>query len=282
MYTKEQIKNSKNIIKKYSNTFYVATLFFPKRQRYQTWIFYAFVRIVDEIVDTDFKDEEAKIALNKWRNAWKNNYNQNIVQESTRILQKEIAIEEEIFDAFFQSMEKDTSKYIYNTYRELEEYMYGSAVIIGYVMGYITKAQGDWKPHAKAMAEMLQMVNFIRDARNDYEERSRIYLPQDELENCNLKQKDFIRQIGLQEKNMDWIKYMDIQEKRTRELGIIGREGIKLLPIYTRFAILLSYNRYSRLLKKIKESNYNISKRTSLNTKEKFIVFIKTILNKYE
>ena len=282
MYTKEQIKNSKNIIKKYSNTIYVATLFFPKRQSYQTWIFYAFVRIVDEIVDTDFKDEEAKIALNKWRNAWKNNYNQNIVQESTRILQKEIAIEEEIFDAFFQSMEKDTSKYIYNTYRELEEYMYGSAVIIGYVMGYITKAQGDWKPHAKAMAEMFQMVNFIRDARNDYEERSRIYLPQDELENCNLKQKDFIRQIGLQEKNMDWIKYMDIQEKRTRELGIIGREGIKLLPIYTRFAILLSYNRYSRLLKKIKESNYNISKRTSLNTKEKFIVFIKTILNKYE
>ncbi len=282
MYTKEQIKNSKNIIKKYSNTFYVATLFFPKRQRYQTWIFYAFVRIVDEIVDTDFKDEEAKIALNKWRNAWKNNYNQNIVQESTRILQKEIAIEEEIFDAFFQSMEKDTSKYIYNNYRELEEYMYGSAVIIGYVMGYITKAQGDWKPHAKAMAEMFQMVNFIRDARNDYEERSRIYLPQDELENCNLKQKDFIKQLGSQERNMAWIKYMDIQEKRTRELGIVGREGIKLLPIYTRFAILLSYNRYSRLLKKIKESNYNISKRTSLNTKEKFIVFIKTILNKYE
>lgn len=255
---------------------------FQKKQRHQTWIFYSFVRIVDEIVDTDFKDKEAKIVLHKWWNDWKNNPEKNIVQQSTRILQRELGLEEELFDAFFKSMERDTEKNIYNNYKDLEDYMYGSAVIIGYAMGYITKAEGIWRSHAKAMAEMFQMVNFIRDARNDYEERQRIYLPQNELEECDLNQTDFIKQLSSQEKNPNWIKYMNIQEKRTRELGIIGRQGIKLLPKYTRFAVLLSYNRYSRLLKKIKESNYNISKRTSLNTKEKFIVLVKTILNKYE
>lgn len=282
MFTEKQINNAKKIIKRYSNTFYIATLFFPKKERYQTWIFYAFVRIVDEIVDTDFKDEEAKIVLHKWRNDWKNNPEKNIVQESTRILQKNIGLEEELFDAFFEAMEKDTEKHVYSDYKEVENYMYGSAVIIGYTMGYITKAKGVWKPHAKAMAEMFQLVNFIRDARSDYEERGRIYLPQNELSDCDLNQSDFIKQLSSQEKNTGWIKYMDIQEKRTRELGIIGREGIKLLPRYTRFAVLLSYNRYSKLLNKIKQSGYNISKRTSLNKREKFNVFIKTILNKYE
>ncbi len=282
MFTKEQINNAKKIIKRYSSTFYIATLFFPKKERYQTWIFYAFVRTVDEIVDTDFKDEEAKIVLHTWWNDWKNNPEKNIVQQSTRILQKEIGLEEEFFESFFKSMEKDTEKHIYSDYKEVEDYMYGSAVIIGYAMGYITKAKSVWEPHAKAMAEMFQLVNFIRDARSDYEERERIYLPQNELHDCGLNPSDFIKQLSSQEKKIAWIKYMDIQEKRTRELGVIGREGIKLLPRYTRFAVLLSYNRYSRLLKKIKESGYNISKRTSLNKKEKFIVFIKTILNKYE
>lgn len=282
MFTEEQINNAKKIIKKYSSTFYIATLFFPKKERYQTWIFYAFVRTVDEIVDTDFRDEEAKVVLHTWWEDWKNNPEKNIIQQSTRILQKEIGLEEELFDAFFKSMEKDTEKHTYSDYKEVENYMYGSAVIIGYAMGYITKAKGIWKPHAKAMAEMFQLVNFIRDARSDYEERGRIYLPQNELYSCGLNQSDFIKQLSSEEKNQNWITYMNTQEKRTRELGIFGREGIRLLPRYTRFAVLLSYNRYSSLLNKIKKNNYTINKRTSLNKKEKFIVFIKTILNKYE
>ena len=79
-------------------------------------------------------------------------------------------------------MQMDITVTEYQTYADLEHYMYGSAAVIGLQMVPILepldpRAAG----HAQTLGEAFQLSNFIRDVAEDLR-RGRVYLPQEDLD----------------------------------------------------------------------------------------------------
>lgn len=66
----------------------------------------------------------------------------------------------------------DTEKNRYDTYAELQEYMYGSAMVVGEMMCYVVRTEDIQMalPYAKALGEAMQLTNFLRDIREDYKD----------------------------------------------------------------------------------------------------------------
>ncbi|NMM83163.1 phytoene synthase [Rhodococcus sp. SRB_17] len=100
---------------------------------------------------------------------------------------KHFGIPVDYFHAFFRSMRMDAPgtpefRPVYRTMCELNEYMYGSAVVIGLqllpILGVGVPLEDAAGPASK-LGEAFQLTNFIRDVGEDLD-RGRLYLPLDE------------------------------------------------------------------------------------------------------
>ena len=88
------------------------------------------------------------------------------------------------------------------------------------------------KPSARKLGEAFQKINFLRDIRQDFEERGRIYFPELDLKSFTVDTK---RKI----------------EAEIREDFLDARTGIRKLHKEARMGVFIAYRYYYRLLKKI-------------------------------
>lgn len=278
----ETIKQAQMIQKKHGVSYYLATLLFPKRTKEATFSLYAFVRIIDDIIDVDqnLSHEEKLKTLKNFEKDFFNSFSQTHTSEHSIVklfasTVKDYSIPKEYISAFFFAMRLDCIKGRYNTYSELEEYMYGSATVIGYCMCYIIGHKTDALPFARKLAEAMQLTNFIRDIKEDLVERDRIYIPREDMDSFNITENDFLHQANsLQFKNL--IKF-EIQ--RTRKLYKEAWEGINLLNKDGRLAVRCASNLYEAILSEIEKHDYDVfTKRHRLSLFKRIIILIKTIL----
>ncbi len=234
---------SKKVTNSYSTSFSIATKLLAPTIRQDIYNIYGFVRFADEIVDTfhdydkerlfnDFEADlyraiEQKISLNPILNTF---------QETVHRYQ----IPQHLYDAFMSSMRKDLHKSEYLTIEEYQNYIYGSADVVGlmclmvFVNGDETKYEA-LKDDAMKLGSAFQKVNFLRDLKADYETLSRSYFP-----NANLEQLDEeSKQEIIQEIEADFAA---------------GYRGIVQLPVEAKLGVYTAYIYYLRLLKKLKET----------------------------
>ena len=86
----------------------------------------------------------------------------------------------EWIQAFLNSMEMDLHKTQYKNITELESYIYGSAEVVGLMMGKILGLPEEAQHCARMQGKAMQLINFLRDISEDLK-MGRVYLPQDEL-----------------------------------------------------------------------------------------------------
>ncbi len=82
-------------------------------------------------------------------------------------------------------MESDLHKKTYDTFEELETYMYGSADVIGYMMAAIMGLPKEAYIYAGLQGKAMQLINFVRDIKEDLE-LGRVYLPQVDMAKYNV------------------------------------------------------------------------------------------------
>src|SRR5215218_9864727 len=178
----------REITKRYGTSFYFATQFFPEETRNGIYAVYAFARIPDEIVDDPINRDrsEAVHKLEDWRQEWLTAMDaggsKDRVMNAIVHAFRKYKIPVEVGEAFLRSMFMDEEKSEYTNYAELEDYMYGSAGVIGLM---VTRVVGFESEDAFLFAVKLgyafQLTNFLRDIREDCDDLGRIYMPQDEL-----------------------------------------------------------------------------------------------------
>lgn len=280
------INNQKNIFKKiqkhFGKSYYFATFFLPKEKKYATQVLYSFFRLPDEIVDnpTLKSIEEIKQKLILWKADWiksfKNNQSDNIVLKETANIFKKYSIPFEYSEAFLDAMIMDTEKTRYQNYKELENYMYGSAAAVGLMMCYIIGFEDKSAlEYAKNLGYAMQLTNFLRDIREDYEKRNRIYMPIDELSKFNLNEDD-IKNHRISE---NFIAFMKFQINRARELYDNASKGINLLHKDGRFAVKIAAKLYEAILDKIEQQKYDVfSKRAHTSFIEKLFYLGKELI----
>jgi 15-cis-phytoene synthase len=101
----------------------------------------------------------------------------------------------------------DCDLHRYQTYEQLDTYMYGSAAVIGLMM---CEVMGDPDPraipYAHVLGDAMQMTNFLRDIREDFVELDRIYLPQQDLARYQLSHRDIEDFCNFSKKNVKTYK----------------------------------------------------------------------------
>ncbi len=269
----EGLEKCRQITRHYGTSFYFATQFFPRETRDGIYAVYAFARIPDEIVDDPDKGSRAEslAELNKWREQWlaamdAGSSDDAVMNAIVHTFRKyEIPVEQG--EAFLRSMFMDEERSTYETYQELEEYMYGSAGVIGlmvtHVVGYSTDAAF---PYAIKLGYAFQLTNFLRDIREDYEELGRVYMPQNELRQFGLSNGDISRRVY----DDRFIACMKFQIRRNREVYREAVAGIPMLAWRGRLAVRVSYVLYKAILGEVERANYNVYKgrvRTNLGQK---------------
>lgn len=137
----------------------------------------------------------------------------------------------------------DLDKQKYSTKEEYQEYIYGSADVVGlmclnvFVEGDIDKFE-HLKPQAMSLGSAFQKVNFLRDLNADFEFLDRTYFPNLNLSDFDEKSKASI--IADIEKDFDH-----------------ALEGIFMLPESARLGVYTAYKYYSKLLVKLKKTPSN-------------------------
>jgi phytoene synthase len=234
------LQSSKLVTQKYSTSFSLAVRLLSPCIRSAIYNIYGFVRLADEIVDS-FHDYPKKELFDKFEKDYYEaldfGISLNPILNSFQQTVKEYQIEHDMVDAFMQSMRADLEKKDYQTKAEIDEYIYGSADVVGlmclkvFVKGDEQKYE-DLKETAMRLGSAFQKVNFLRDLKDDYEILNRSYFPNVDLMNITPVQKKAI-----------------IEE--IKEDFNIAYSGIIKLPIEAKLGVFVAYRYYSRLLKKL-------------------------------
>lgn len=279
MHTPDVLEQARSITQEYGRGFYRASFLFDREIREAIWILYAFVRIPDEMVDTELDKEKGRRELAAWRADW-----DAVIRSDNTSAHPILTATKEVFDRysipfvyvqdFLDAMESDFTFTRLHHYHDLEQYMYGSAVVPGLMISHIIGFDEGALPHARALGESFQLVNFIRDAGDDYRERGRVYFPQDECARFGIDESYFKIYKG----DTKWTAFMEFQIQRTEVLLQRGVEGIPFLHPKGRRAVYASALLYKALLRKIKINNYDtITKRTTVGALEKTMILLKAL-----
>ena len=234
---------SKIVTKTYSTSFSLATKMLSKKIRQHIYNIYGFVRFADEIVDS-FHDYNKEILFKDFsldlEKSLKNKIHLNPILNSFQATYHKFNIDKDLVDSFMSSMKKDLYKTKYMSNQEYEDYIYGSADVVGlmclkvFVNGNTQKYE-ELKYFAMRLGSAFQKVNFLRDLKDDFEVLNRTYFPNTDLNQLDEESK--IKIIGEIEE--------DFKE---------GLNGIKKLPIEAKFGVFMAYRYYSQLLKKLKKT----------------------------
>ena len=263
----DEISNKTAVVitKKYSTSFSMAVGLLDKSIRQDIYNIYGFVRVADEIVDsfTEYPQEEI---LNKFEDElWYGLEKKISTNPVINAFQKTVntyEIPHNLIVAFLKSMRADLTKSVYTHQKEMEEYIHGSADVVGlmclkvFVKGN-DSIYNELKYSAVKLGSAFQKVNFLRDLKQDFEELGRSYFPK-------LDPRDFT-----ENEKTEVIK--EIQEEFR-----IAKEGINKLPKEAKFGVLLAYKYYAQLLNKIVKTPAVVLKENRIrvsNTKKIYLIF---------
>jgi phytoene synthase len=251
----------KDLHRTHGKSYFFATRFFPREMREATYVLYAFFRVPDEFVDNPDNSDSTAIAdrLESWRDAWRTCYHTGESDEpvlrATKVVFDHFHIPYEYSEDFLQAMIQDVTVARYETYQDLEYYMYGSAAVVGlmmtYVVGFRDRAALEY---AKKLGYAMQLTNFLRDIQDDYRTRGRIYMPLSELAQFGLGESD----IATEQYSDAFVRFMQFQIERARALYHEAEEGIALLDSRGQFAVRAASRLYGAILLKIEEAEYNV------------------------
>ena len=235
---------SKVVTESYSTSFTLATKMLDSSIRQDIYNIYGFVRFADEIVDS-FHDFDKKDLLNLFeldlKKSIKDKISLNPILNSFQKTFNKYEIDYELVNSFLKSMKFDLNKKQYLNKEEFDEYVYGSADVVGlmclkvFVKGN-QKQYNELKPYAMSLGSAFQKVNFLRDLKADHDGLNRSYFPNLNIEEFDEKSKKLI----LNEINNDFSHAL---------------KGIFLLPSSARFGVYTAYKYYLKLLNKLRNTN---------------------------
>jgi 15-cis-phytoene synthase len=163
----------------------------------------------------------------------------------------------------------------YQTFRELRQYCYGVASVVGLVCIQIF---GYRDPAAEQLAERcglaFQLTNILRDVKEDVA-MGRLYFPHDDLAQFGLSAAD----LAGPKVDLDRIRpLLMLEAARARDYYIAGDELIPLVNEDSQPALWVLITIYRRLLEKIASKQYDVFReRIRLTVPEKLSVLGKGI-----
>jgi len=259
----------RSVEKAHSKTYYFSTSLLPKEVRLHVHAIYAFMRYADEIVDnpgmTTLDEQLARLEAFEEDTlaAVSGEYappNPILRAFANTVLACNLG--PGLIKAFMRSMKMDTHVFRYPTYEDLEEYTYGSAAVVGLMMCRVvgvTDEEAD--PHAEALGVAMQLTNFLRDVKEDWE-RERVYLPLEDLERFGYAEEELGRGVV----DDRFVALMRFEISRARTLYRLADQGIRYLPRGRKYPVVVARRLYEAILDRIEAQGYDVFSRRAQTT----------------
>jgi phytoene synthase len=269
----------------HGKTYYLATLLLPKEKQKYVHALYGFARYADEIVDdlaSTLSDQEKADLLRTWGQSiltqLRNGKSEDLIGAALVDTVNTFNIPIEYFESFLESMAMDLTISRYETFDDLQKYVFGSAVVIGLQMLPILGYSDDRAiESATALGTAFQLANFIRDFDEDLD-RGRIYLPMTELRAYGVTEEMIAgRTLTPEIKNA-----LAFQIDRVRALQQIADDGIKYLNPISQPCISAASELYCGIVDEVEKIDYDVfHKRAKTSTLRRLrvasIAFLQTL-----
>ncbi|KAB1156295.1 phytoene/squalene synthase family protein [Flavobacterium luteum] len=270
LFDKISFECSRNVTQSYSTSFSSAVKMLAPSIRQDIYNIYGFVRFADEIVDSFHeynKEELFALFETNLELALKHKISLNPILNSFQHTVSKYNIPNELIDAFMKSMKLDLTKTEYNSQEEYNEYIFGSADVVGlmclkvFVKGDEAKYE-ELKNSAMRLGSAFQKVNFLRDLKADFEGLNRTYFPNTDLN------------------KLDEVSKLKIVEEIEADFKA-GYEGIVDLPLEAKFGVYTAYCYYKKLLSKLKKTPSSEIKNSRIRVSDyqKYGLFAKCYLS---
>ncbi|WP_335966516.1 phytoene/squalene synthase family protein [Galbibacter sp. PAP.153] len=269
LFDQSSLKCSKVITSCYSTSFSLGIRLFATSIRPAIYSIYGFVRYADEIVDSfhNYNQEELFYEfVEDYEKSINRKISLNPILNSFQRVVHQYKLHPYVKD-FIKSMERDLYITDYKTKEAYQEYIYGSADVVGLMCLRVFVKNNEQKFNrlqisARHLGAAFQKINFLRDFKQDTEELGRIYFPElynGKDFNCRIKS-EIIKDI---EKDFD-----------------IALDGIKRLPIESKFGVYIAYKYYFNLLAKLKRTSSDKikNKRIRISNPEKLFILTKSYI----
>ena len=259
----------REISKHHAKTFYLATLFLPKRQQNPIFAIYALLRTVDDLVDLaedkltngQITRQEINTMLDGWKTRLKECYRGEVDRDPIMMAWhdtlKRFTIPIELPLELMDGVAMDIEFRKFETFDELYVYCYKVASVVGLmtseIFGYSDRQA---LQHAIDLGIAMQLTNILRDIGEDID-RGRIYLPMEDLRRFNYSEEEFMQKAM----NRNFIDLMKFQIERARSYYRSSDKGIPMLEKESRFAVMVSSENYCNILKAIERNGYDVFSR---------------------
>jgi len=260
--------NAATITRQSRSNLALAFISLGRERRRDITVFYAFCRVIDDIVDSSelsVADKRARLA--SWRKMLRAAApgDPDLARDIRALIDK-YSLSPGMLEEIVAGVEMDLSISRYATFDELRVYCYRVASAVGLVsieiFGYRNPA---CKDYAVQLGLALQMTNIIRDVGKDLRV-GRIYLPREDLTHFDYSE------TALQELqyNERFVRLMKFEAARAREF--FGRAA-DLLPAEDRRSMVaaeIMSSVYRGLLRRMESDNFRVfEKEYRLNKLEK-------------
>jgi len=228
----------------------------PKERRRDMSTFYAFCRLVDDVVDEPAPRAEKVAALATWRSAVRaETPGESALAAPVReiIARHKLAVEH--FIEIIAGMEMDLDGASYATWEELELYCHRVASVVGLVsLGIFGADTQRSREYALKLGLAFQLTNILRDVGQDFANEGRVYLPQEDMLRFGVTRED----LAAGNRSAAFLALMDFESARAEEFY---RAALAARPAADRRALVAAEIMravYSRLLVKMRHDRWRI------------------------
>ena len=222
---------TKNYLSIYAKSFNWSGFFLPKKIYYKCSVLYDFCRTIDNIADQDKDLEIKKKELEEFRKKFEQKDKNDSVIKNMWNLMSERNISKKIVDDLFDGVNSDLKKEVrIETEKELLIYSYRVAGTVGLMMAKIFGVKKkESLQRAIDLGIAMQLTNIARDVVED-EKKNRVYL----IKSSN----DIFKSI----------KNIILKADSFYDSSF---EGIRDIPLNSRFSIIVARRVYRQIGKKI-------------------------------
>ncbi|KAK8707329.1 hypothetical protein V6N13_058390 [Hibiscus sabdariffa] len=260
-----------------AGSFAPSTLLMTKERQKAIWAIYVWCRRTDELVDGPNAGYMSSAVLERWEDRLEDIFEGRPYDMLDAALSDTVfnfPLDIKPFRDMIEGMRMDTRKSRYKSFQELYLYCYYVAGTVGLmsvpVMGIAPESSVS--AHTIYNAALYlgignQLTNILRDVGEDAS-RGRVYLPQDELAQFGLSDKDvFSRKV-----TDAWRDFMKEQIIRARFFFNLAEEGASQLDKDSRWPVWSSLILYRKILDAIEENGYdNLTKRAYVGRTKKLL-----------
>jgi phytoene synthase len=281
---------ARQICRRASGSFYLASLLLPKVKRDAAYAVYAFTRMIREAIDQPAEasvawgacgpsDLDHRVSLFRGRldEVYEGRLELPLVQfrseeqhalHAFSVAARRYEIPRRHFLDLAEARRRDVGVRRYATWNALEKHCQGVGGTVGLILsGVLGLTNSGAALQASNLGGAIRLTAILRDVKRDWE-RGRVYLPLEDLVRFGYGERD----LGRGRMNEAFVSLMRFEIARARELYRLGAEGICWLGDEgSRLMVSMLALAHSGILDAIERGGYDVfGRRAELTTGQKF------------